>query len=117
MAVLKREQILEAQDLARQVIPVAKWGGDVIVQEMTAAQRLEFEQLVSDDETQARVLLVAFSAVDEQGKLLFSVDDVKALGEKNFKIIRKLSDAAMLLNRFGGAADADLQENFTSSQG
>ena len=79
MAILTRKAILEAQDLARQTINVPKWGGEVIIQEMTAAQRLEFERLIMDDENSVRLLLVAFCAVDEAGELLFTPEDVRKL--------------------------------------
>ena len=117
MAILTREAILEAQDLKRETISVKRWGGEVIVTEMTAARRLEFERLFTEVENRMRVLLVAFAVVDEAGKPLFSVKDVEALGEKNFRAVYRVSQVALRLNRVGEAEELELQENFPGSQG
>ncbi len=117
MAILTREAILEAQDLKRKTINVPEWGGEVIVTEMTVARRLEFEKRLTDDEDLMRQLLVAFCAVDEAGELLFTLEDVQALGKKNFKAIHKVSEVALRLNRVGAVQERELQENFTESQG
>lgn len=117
MAVLTREAVLGALDLKRETVSVPEWGGDVIVQEMTAARRLEFERLITEDEKQLRELLVAFCAVDEAGELLFTPLDVQKLSGKSFRAIKRVSDVALRLNRVGAAQEAELRENFTESQG
>ena len=49
MAILTREAILGAQDLKRQTVAVKEWGGEVILTELTADRRLEFEKLLPKD--------------------------------------------------------------------
>ena len=119
MAILTREAILGAQDLKRQTVTVKEWGGEVIVTEMSAARRLEFEKRLPADGNDGMVwpLLVLFCAVDEGGHPLFSPDDVEALQAKNGKVIQRIGKVALKLNRIGGAQEQDLSENFPESQG
>ena len=119
MAILTREAILGAQDLKRQTVTVKEWGGEVIVTEMSAARRLEFEKRLPADGDDNLVwpLLVLFCAVDEAGQPLFSPDDMEALKEKNGKLILRVGRVALKLNRIGGAQESELQENFSESQG
>jgi hypothetical protein len=98
MAILSREAILGAQDLRRVTISVKEWGGEVILQEMNLERRVQFERELKDNDDWMRCLAVAYSAVDEQGELLFSIEHVQELGKKNFKPIIKLSNAVFKLN-------------------
>lgn len=98
MAILTREDILKVQDLKCKTINVPEWGGEVIVKEMSAARRLEFERLLTENEDQVRILLVAICVVNEAGEPLFTVEDVQSLGKKNFQTVRKVSNVAIRLN-------------------
>ena len=62
MAILTREAILGAQDLKRQTVAVKEWGGEMILTELTADRRLEFEKLLPEDGEEEAIwlLLVAF---------------------------------------------------------
>lgn len=112
MAILSREAILGAQDLQRITVAVPEWDGEVILQEMTLARRVQFERELKDNDDWLRCLAVAYSAIDEQGELLFSVEDVQELGKKNFKPIIKLSNAAFKLNSTREQEIEQHKENF-----
>ena len=43
MGVLTREQILKADDMTTERVPVPEWGGEVLVKSLTGRQRDEFE--------------------------------------------------------------------------
>jgi hypothetical protein len=119
MAILTRDAILGAQDLKRQTVTVKEWGGEVIVTEMTAARRLEFERQLPEEASDGQVwpLLVLFCAVDEAGEPLFTAEDMQALSKKNGKVVTRVGRVALKLNRMGAAQEQDLAENFTESQG
>jgi hypothetical protein len=119
MAILTREAILGAQDLKRQTVTVKEWGGEVILTELTADRRLEFEKMLPADGEDEKIwqLLVTFCAVDEAGDPLFSLEDVQALGKKNGKVVARVGRVALKMNRMGAAQERELEENFTESQG
>jgi hypothetical protein len=119
MAILTREAILGAQDLKRQTVAVKEWGGEIILTELTADRRLEFEKLLPKDGDEARIwqLLVAFCAVDEAGAALVSLEDVRALGQKNGKVLARVGRVALRMNKVGGTQERELEENFPESQG
>jgi len=112
---LTREQILQADD--RKVVPVntPEWGGQVFVRSMTADERDEYEQdraeAKGDDADKnlkgVRASLVARTLCDEQGDLLFTEDDVAALGKKSAKAMSRVFNAAAKLNLL---TDSDIAE-------
>lgn len=119
MAILTREAILGAQDLKRQKIKVPEWDGEIILMELSAARRIEMENLLPKDEDNGKIwpLLVAFCCVDEEGKPVFTLEDVAALEEKNAKVLAKIGRVALRMNRLGIREEAEMAENFTGSQG
>jgi len=89
---LTKEQILSIDDLKTEDVDVPEWGGVVRVRSLTGAERDEFESSLlvgkgKDREvnmTNARARMVYLTAVDDEGKRLFtSPTDIKALGKKN----------------------------------
>lgn len=122
MSILTKAQILAADDLAKEVVAVAEWGGDVIVRTLTAAARDAFEasmvtrdaagKLVSDTNNM-RAKLVALSLVDEGGALLFTVNEVEALAAKSAAPMKRLFDVA---ERLSGLAPAAVEEAAKNSE-
>jgi hypothetical protein len=114
---LTKEQILAAADRREALVQVAEWGGDVLLREMSAAERVAFELAIGNDERRLRTLLVIWCAVDaETGERLFEVGDAPALEKKSWRSIKRLSDAALTLNAQDEAAGERLRENFTVSR-
>jgi hypothetical protein len=114
--VLSRDEILRAEDLPRVVVDVPEWGGRVILQTMSAARRVQFEEYLAEGDPLLQVKVVAYSLVNEEGQLLFTPADVEGLGEKNFKVIVRLARRAFRLNAMGKEALEEAKENFTETQ-
>lgn len=113
MALLTRENILNADDIAHRDVEVKEWGGTVRVRSMSGAERDAFEQSILDAKGKAknikniRARFVASLIVDEKGDRVFADSDIEALGKKNGKALDHLFDVAQKLS---GMAEDDLEE-------
>lgn len=106
---LSAEQILGAEDLAYEDVPVPEWGGTVRVREMPGTERDKFEsQFVGKDGASVRAeglegfraRLAAATIVDENGRQLFrSPAEVKRLGEKSARALQRVCDVATRLSK------------------
>lgn len=123
--ILNRAAILAAEGLTRELVEVPEWGGAVYVRELSGTQRDAFEASVmtlSDKPgeqpkpnlTNARAKLVALSAVDEEGKSLFTLDDVAVLGRKS---ARALDRVVTVAQRLSGLSASDLEGILGNSPG
>ena len=120
MAFLTREQIVEVDDTEYDTVACPEWGGDVRLKSIKGRQRDEYEQSLiverggnrSMNLRNARAKLIVLCAVDEQGNLLFTPDDLNVLGRKNAKPLDRLFDAC---RKLAGLTDDDVEkltENF-----
>lgn len=115
MAILTKQQILDADDLKKEVVPVPEWGGEVIVTTMTGAAKDAYEcSIVQFDGGKAtqnlnnvRAKLIAASVVDEQNNLLFSDKEVELLGRKSAAALDRVFAVAQRLN---AVTQDDLEE-------
>lgn len=105
---LKKEDILSAQDLPFEDVPVAAWGGSVRVSTMTGTARDAYEVSLMDqtrpgqanlENVRARILV--FTLVDESGARMFTEAEIAALGAKSAKELDKLYAVACRLNGIG----------------
>jgi hypothetical protein len=103
MAVLTRDQILQAVDLGRELVSVPEWGGEVYVRVMTLGERLRWEDAPTGD---ASVLLLAMTLCDDKGELLFTAADLEALRKKSIAATMRLLRVARRLN---GLSKEDLE--------
>ena len=112
MAILTRDAILAAQDLATQDVAVPEWGGDVRIRVLTGAERDALSASLMDkdgkpDLATYRVRLVACCVVDEAGVRQFSDSDIAALGAKSALALQRVFEAADALNAMQpGAVEA-----------
>lgn len=102
-ALLTREQILAAKDIKFEDVEVKEWGGTVRVRTMTAIERDAFLGDVVDskgvvDRRRHRALLVARTAVGEDGAPLFTEADVAALGAKSSLALERVVTASDRIN-------------------
>lgn len=108
---LTREQILAADDLKSEVVPVPEWGGEVRVGMMSGARRDAFEDSLRTDGaldlSNRRAKLVAAALIDEQGNALFTSADIEALGRKSMAALDRVTGIAQRLNKLG---DAELEQ-------
>jgi hypothetical protein len=111
--ILGKAEILGADDLRIEKVPVPEWGGDVCVRNLRGWERDKFDQEVgfAEDKTHARAKLVSLSLCDESGASLgFTEDDAIALSNKNAKPLDRLFDTACKLSRIGRQAE-ELEKN------
>jgi hypothetical protein len=118
MTILTRAEILARNGLRREVVAVPEWGGEVIVQEFSAAQRDLFEAAVIEQgkgkkKTLAnfRAKLAAASIVDEQGDLVFEVEDVELLGRQSARALQRVAEAAIRINALSTDEVEELAKN------
>jgi len=113
---LNRDEILNAQDIKREVVAVPEWGGEVCVQGMSGAQRDEFEQTWAQKADgivpNIRATFAAWSICDDDGKRLFTTADIEALGKKSANALDRIFAVAQ---RLSGLSDTDTEELVKSS--
>lgn len=115
MAILNRQQILEAPDLRTETVPVPEWGGEVIVIGLSGTERDEFERSVVEQKgkktslnlTNIRAKLCAKCIVDENHERIFSDQDIAALGSKSGSALQRVFEVAQ---RLSGLRDEDIDE-------
>lgn len=116
MALLNRNQILEAKDIKTKVISVPEWGGDIMIKQLSAkdyadiemsqinikkirAKQLfqnrnvdvDFEEVINDNAIKNRnIMLIIRSCVDENMQPLFNETDVELLASKNVNVIDRI---------------------------
>lgn len=120
MTFLSKEQILEKDDTEYSEVDCPEWGGKVRLKSIRGRQRDDYEQSLIIERggsrtmnlRNARAKLIVLCAVDEAGHLLFTPDDLSALGRKNAKPLDRLFDEC---RRLAGLSEDDvdkLTENF-----
>lgn len=132
VVILSREQILEAQDMEKELVDVPEWGGPVYVRALTGAERDAFEDSMVEmrvvrkgrkRETvpqmryqNLRARLCALTICDEEGNRLFKDEDVHALGKKSAAALDRVFEVAQ---RLSGLREEDVEElagNFENDQ-
>jgi hypothetical protein len=112
-ALLSKADILKAK-VAFEYVDVPEWGGKVLVQEMTGAQRAAWEELnIKERGTLAHYYarLVAISVVDEDGNRLFDDSDVPVLLTLHGSAINKVAGVAFRLSKLGADDVKEAEKN------
>jgi len=115
MPFLTRDEIVDVDDTEYAVVACPEWGGDVRLKSIKGSQRDAYEQSLIVEKSgsrqmnlrNARAKLIVLCAVDEQGRLLFTPDDLNALGRKNAKPLDRLFDKCRAL---AGLSEEDVEE-------
>jgi len=114
--VLNRDDILQADDVQIESVPVPEWGGDVYVKGMTGSERDRFETsiIMVDGKSNQKLNLADMRAklcketlCDVDGKKLFTQADVKELSNKSAAALQRVFKVAQ---RLSGLTDDDLNE-------
>jgi hypothetical protein len=122
MGLLTRDQILGANDLKVETVEVPEWGGSVQVRTLTGKDRDAFVESLptnpdgTTDPKNYRSALLAFTIVDENGELLFSEEDVNALGNKSATAIMRVFAVANKLNGISASAVKEEEKNSDAAQ-
>lgn len=122
---LSRDDILKAEDIAAETVSVPEWGGEVLVRGLTGRERDTFEAdllvrrggQMEVDPRNARARLVALCVVGDDGKRLFTRDDIGALGEKSAAALNRVYEMAARLSGLGESDMKELEGNFGSAPG
>lgn len=118
--ILTRADILQADDLPRELVEVPEWGGSLYVYSMTGTERDAFEDSTTEIRQvgrgkptvkhrfdNIRAKMCARCIKDEDGVRLFTEEDVEALGRKSAKALDRVFAVAQRLNGF---SQEDLEE-------
>jgi hypothetical protein len=113
--VLSRANILAAKDIVTKDVPCPEWAPEgateeeknscvVVIRNLTGAGRAAFIQMSMEmkraEDSNKKIdfeieqLLVCMTAVDAEGKLLFTRDDMVALGERNAIALTRCAEVA-----------------------
>ena len=117
MSILSKDQILAVDDVQTIVVDVPEWGGQVRLATMSGTSRDMYEQTLAKamDKGAAianlRASFLAYSLVDEEGNLLFSQEDIEALGRKNGAALDRIFQEATKLNRTGFSGSEEAAKN------
>lgn len=121
---LTKAQILKADDLPTEVVPVPEWGGEVTVRTLSAYEKDEWEESLTEskgrkiklDMGNLRAKLCALCIIDGKGARLFSDKDIESLGKKSAKVVSRIYDVAAKLNGIGEQDAAELIKNSAAIQ-
>lgn len=114
---LTRESILQADDLKRELVKVPEWGGEVYVRVMTGTERDALEQKVfinrkpGDTVQNIRAAYAAYTICDENGKQIFTHEDIAALGQKCAAALDRVFEVSQRLNRISAKDVEELKGN------
>jgi hypothetical protein len=118
---LTKNEILQAQDIQREEVPVPEWGGVVLVRGLTGKQRDGLEASMIEGKGKnanvnlmnLRAKLVARSVVDEDNKRVFEDADIPALTEKSAVALNRVYEVAQ---RLSGITQEDVDELTKNSE-
>lgn len=116
---LTRDQILNHDDLQRELVQVPEWGGEVYVRTMTGSERDAYEMRMVADRDKGgitgihdiRATLAALTVCDEHGGPIFSLSDIEAPGRKSCAALDRVCEVAQRLNRLTAADIAELKKS------
>ena len=115
MKILSKSEILEADDLPRELVEVPEWGGALYVRTMTGSERDAFEAAILGKNNAGfkniRARLTALTTTDEAGNRLFEEGEVDALGKKSAAALDRVFSVAQRLNSMTQQDVEDLEKN------
>jgi hypothetical protein len=132
---LTKDDILDKEDRATEIVEVPEWGGAVTVRALSGTERDHYEgsmvryqrtdkgtvEIKSVETENVRARLVSLSVVDEEGKRMFAEKDVLALGDKSAAALNRLFDVAQrlsaLTNRDVEVLEAGLKGDLNGTSG
>lgn len=119
---LTREQILAASDIVYKIVDVPEWKDTVRVKSLSGTEVDIYQQGLFEGYGETKKInlvngnarLCTLGIVDEQGKRLFTDDDVAAIAAHNGSILEKIAKTIRQLS--GMDAIEDLAKNSVSGQ-
>jgi hypothetical protein len=110
---LNKQQVKDVDDLPRKIINVEEWGGEIEIQKMNARRRMEYEKAAQNVKLPMDniICLVLFSCINEDGSLMFSLEDRDDLLGKSSDSLIKLFQASVDLNEMSNKALEEKAKN------
>lgn len=113
---LTAEEILALDDMRTVTVEVPEWNTSVKVRTITGAERdaWELSQLADrkgNTLSNLRASFVAITAVKDDGTLIFTPQQVAALGNKSAKALDRIYTAAATLNGLTKKDEEELAKN------
>lgn len=113
--ILDKQSILAANDVAKELVHVPEWGGDVYVKGMSGAERDKFESSIvkmngkdqTFNMTNFRAKLASLTICDEAGKRIFTDADIIELSSKSALVLQRIFTVAQ---RLSGIGESDVKE-------
>lgn len=115
--VLSRDEILSVEDLRVRTVDVPEWGGQVLVRELSAAERddLEGETIAIENESEKsrnlRARIVVRCVVDEKGERVFGDKDAELVGRKSGAAVDRIFQVASELSGLSKDSAETLEKN------
>lgn len=114
-------EILATDDIGLyESVHVPEWGTNVFIRPLTAHevdQVIAYENKHKNESDKKRCYVVIKGAVNEDGSPLFQMDQMNMLVQKNFKALKTVADAILLLSGLmkpeagEDETDADAEKN------
>ena len=95
---LSRQEILDLSDAEVREVDIPEWGTTINLRTLTALEATSFAESYKRGDKDGAIRMLVISAVDEDGKLMFTEADIPSLQKKSMKVILRLQNAAMELN-------------------
>ena len=119
MTILKREDILNAEDGCVETVLVPEWDGEVRVKTMSGVERDAFEASLFEEKggdikrniSNLRAKLLVRCIVGEKGERLFTDKDIDVLGKKSSVALDRIYGIAQRLNGIGVKEVDELTKN------
>jgi hypothetical protein len=109
---LSAADILGANDVHTVDVEVPEWGGFITLRTLTAGEAILVSERLKSGQRDAAIQVLAMCAVDSEGNLLFTEEDVIRLRSKSLKAVMRVQDAALKLNGMKEAqAERDAAKN------
>lgn len=123
MRMLSRAQILAAAALKTEKIPAPEWGADcyVLVRALSARLRESMDRNVYENREAGKPYsilgnIAAHSIIDEDGRLMFSAEDMMTLAEVNQAPLERIWDWQTKHSGLGGKALEEAVKNSAPGQ-
>ena len=133
MALLNRNQILEAKDIQTKVIFVPEWQGEIMIKQLSAKEyndifmnminirKMAAKQLSKKNADEnledtinelaiknQKILIIIKSVVDENMNPLFTEADIELLYQKNINVINRVIEE---IEEFNAVSSEDVKKN------
>lgn len=119
---LKREEILAAQEPPADVLDLSEWGGKVGIRRLTAQEVVDLRNLTSEGEDAEKegypslCRLVALFLCDDKGTRLFADDEAHLLMSRGADLLRRIVQQGLEKNQLTKESRDDLRKNSESGQ-